>query len=803
VTGNEFPDIVLAGDEGFQLLEGGPAGWENITPEMGLPTSVVTGGFWQRPDIWAGSYAGVWPFDLELDGDLDLILGAPEAPLVARNNGDGTWGIVEPFEEVRGLTATVWGDVDGDGAPDLGIIDAEGLGLLINNREGRFQLHRVRTTTPAIAVSLADANDDGSLDVTALTADGTVVRVAHEGGVWSAAAVLEMDPQTPDSAPAALIWADLDNNGAVDAIAGGVAVLRGPDGEEARVDLPTSAVLSAADTNSDGLLDLVGLGAGNLVHLENKGGAQEYRWQAIQPRAAQVADGRINTFGVGGEVEARAGLLVTRRPIDGPSVHLGLGSNAAANVIRILWPNGTFQAEFELVAGQSALAEQRLKGSCPWLFAFDGEELTFVTDLLWRSPLGLRINGDTTAGVASTLDWVRIRGDQLAPVDGQYDLRITAELWETHFIDHVALIVVDHPPGTEAYVDEAFRFPPPATAVTLTGPAQPVTSATDDIGADVTSTVKELDGQYVAIPLGRYQGAATPHSLTLDLGSWETDPPRWLLAQGWIYPTDSSLNVAISQGSSPPSGGFGLSLEVPDEAGGWRVAREGLGFPAGKHKTMLIDLAGLAPKSGPFLVRLNSSEEIYWDRLAVASAAPHAEPQLTELSPSASTLRYRGYSYTNHSHGDAPRQSPEVPEYDRIAGTSQRWFELEGFYTRFGAVDPLLERIDDRYAILNSGDELLLRFDAPPPPPEGWLRDYVFVSDGWVKDGDYNTAHSKTVGPLPDHDHPEYTGEGLVGPIQTDPVFQMHRDDWLEFHTRYVPGQAVRRALLPREESGR
>jgi hypothetical protein len=34
-----------------------------------------------------------------------------------------------------------------------------------------------------------------------------------------------------------------------------------------------------------------------------------------------------------------------------------------------------------------------------------------------------------------------------------------------------------------------------------------------------------------------------------------------------------------------------LSLEVPDGRGGWTVARDNLGFPARRKKTILIDLA--------------------------------------------------------------------------------------------------------------------------------------------------------------------------------------------------------------------
>src|SRR5690606_39825672 len=67
-----------------------------------------------------------------------------------------------------------------------------------------------------------------------------------------------------------------------------------------------------------------------------------------------------------------------------------------------------------------------------------------------------RSNAADTAGVTQTEDWIRIGGDQLAPRNGVYDVRITAELWETHYIDHVALMVVDHPADVEVFVDERF-----------------------------------------------------------------------------------------------------------------------------------------------------------------------------------------------------------------------------------------------------------------------------------------------------------------------------------------------------------
>src|SRR4029079_13776168 len=118
-----------------------------------------------------------------------------------------------------------------------------------------------------------------------------------------------------------------------------------------------------------------------------------------------------------------------------------------------------------------------------------------------------------------------------------------------------------------------------------------------------------------------------------------------------------------------------------------------------------------------------------------------------------------------------------------------------GFYTRFGDVRELVAGVDDRYVIMNAGDELLLRFEAPAPPTDGWVRDFVLVGDGWVKDGNFNTTFSKTVLPLPLHDRPDYATP--PGRLEDDPAYQRHPEDWSVYHTRYVTPDDVRAALRP------
>ena len=87
---------------------------------------------------------------------------------------------------------------------------------------------------------------------------------------------------------------------------------------------------------------------------------------------------------------------------------------------------------------------------------------------------------------------------------------------------------------------------------------------------------------------------------------------------------------------------------------------------------------------------------------------------------------------------------------------------------------------------MNAGDELQLSFSALPAAPEGWVRDFVLIGDGWEKDGDFNTTFSNTVLPLPSHDRPDYGASAAPHDLESDPVYQRHSADWRTFHTRFV-----------------
>jgi tetratricopeptide (TPR) repeat protein len=795
-------DIVLAGAGGLRFLrQDAPAKFTDVTAQTKLASAILS-----------ARYTGAWAVDIEADGDLDIVLGSPSGPpAVLRNNGDGTFQPIHPFAGISGVRQLVWADFDGDGNPDASLIDGAGkLHFFHNDRSGNFTeqtLPAAPGTTSAIAT--ADASHNGILDLIAVQSTGSILRLANADGNWSSSEIA----QVPNAAQnlrgeLRLRTADLDNNGAFDLLLarvdktassspgsspGALIWLADDKGQLVPMQGPQGSprVFDAADITGSGHLDLLGLSAdGHPAQAANRG-TKNYNWQVIRPRAHQATgDQRINSFGIGGEIEIRSGLLVQKQAITSPQLHFGLGRQTSSEVARILWPNGTMRAEFALKADQEVVTEQRLKGSCPFLFAWNGSRMDFVKDAVpWGSAIGLRINNLGTASIAATEEWYKISRDQLVPHNGFYDLRITGELWETYYYDSLALMAVDHPSGTEIFTDERFSVPPVKLAVTSVAPPQAIKSATDDQGKNVTTTLHDLDGKYLdTFGRGQYQGVTRDHYVEIDLGdNVPASGPLWLIARGWLHPSDSSINVAIAQGSHEQP--RPLSLEVPGPHGIWVVARANLGFPAGRNKICLIDLAGVFRPGMPHKLRLRTNLEIYWDQIQWAQGLPDSPLHVTRLAASTADLHYRGFSTVNQANDS----SPEIPNYNRIASTTQQWRDLPGYYTRYGDVRQLLAGIDDRYVIMNAGDELSLRFAEQPPPPAGWVRDYVIAGDGWIKDGDYNSTYSQTVQPLPYHARTTY--DKAPGKLEDEWVYRRFPDDWNTYHTRYITADTFRNAL--------
>ena len=213
-------------------------------------------------------------------------------------------------------------------------------------------------------------------------------------------------------------------------------------------------------------------------------------------------------------------------------------------------------------------------------------------------------------------EYVRIRGDQLQPRDGRYELRITNELEEAMFLDRARLLAIDHPDDVDVFPNEGLKEAPrPAFKLYATRGAHVPRRAVDDQGRDVRPLIAERDRRwpddFATLPI---RGYAAPHTLTLDLGD---DADRAvLLLTGWTDYAFSTDNVAASQSKTVMQL---PSLQVRDAAGHWQTVDENIGFPVGRPQTVVVDMRGkwLGPSRE---VRLSTSMRIYWDQILVDSS---------------------------------------------------------------------------------------------------------------------------------------------------------------------------------------
>ncbi|CAN0570664.1 unnamed protein product, partial [Laminaria digitata] len=181
--------------------------------------------------------------------------------------------------------------------------------------------------------------------------------------------------------------------------------------------------LAFSDYNLDRDLDLFLTSSNGPLIYRNDGGHAN-RSISMQPRGLLTNNSKNNYFSIGAKVEIRAGDLYQMRVVTEPTTYFGLGKRLKADVVRIVFTNGVPQNIFSPGTDQDIIEQQILKGSCPFLYTWNGSEFVFATDILWRSALGMPtgiMGGTTTYAPASPAeDYIKIPADLLQPKEGRY-----------------------------------------------------------------------------------------------------------------------------------------------------------------------------------------------------------------------------------------------------------------------------------------------------------------------------------------------------------------------------------------------
>ncbi len=735
----------------------------------------------------AGNYSAALWMDFDHDSDLDLFLLGPKSALI-RNDGDSG------FSDQTGLFPFVDGPAVAGTSLDL-IKDTNGTDLVVTYANRAAVLYRDRLAGNFEATELP-ALEAGTVGVRAfdLDNDGWTDLLGISGGsihiYWNRSGRLEAGPKLEAKHP--VVLTDLANRGYLD-IVDGTRVLRN-DGqgrfvEAARLDsLAEAKQLAAGDLDSDGRVDLVALdGDGSLRILENEGKSAG-AWLDIA--LVGVRNARLAP---GAEVEIKADSLYQKRIYDGTPLHIGLGTFDSVDTVRITWPNGLIQNEPEQPTGKliTYKEQQRLSGSCPMIFTWNGQEFQFITDVLGVAPLGAAA-GDGVYFPVDHDEYIQIPPGALrADQNGDYEVRVTEELREVSYLDQIKLIAIDHPADTALFTNDKFKSPPyPEFRLFGVRDRQYPIRASDDHGNDVRPALLARDRVYPTDFQRDMVGIAKPHSLVMDFGPRAAPDNRAILVlSGWVDWADGSTIRRVSQDRTA---GFVMPyLQVRNARGEWQTVVEDMGVPAGKPKTIVVDLTGKF-LSASREVRIVTSLCVYWDQVFLSENVGRPRVSTAEVSMGEARLNFRGFSTPVIS---PDRTQPERFEYADWMPTSM-WNPTDGLYTRYGEVGPLLSKIDDEFVIMGSGDELRLLFPSRSLPPieKGWVREFLLFVDGWAKDGDLNTAYSQTVEPLPFHGMSGYP----YGSNEHYPRDDAHRKYQETYNTR--PALRLLRSLV--EEHG-
>ena len=752
--------------------------------------------------------------DIDHDGDVDLVIAGwadleatrdatgddgavfpgefAAAPLsLLRNNQDGTFTEItsDARLESRGhVVALVPTDFDNRRDVDLLVVNRDAPPRLFTNlRDGTFRdvaaevgLSGIDGRDPVAAVAAADLNKDDYPDFFFARASGGVFALSDGRGGFT----LTRAPEATRAATAAQLF-DYDNDGLLDLLtwsANGPHLLRNLGQEwtavtdtaglgtiEAAV-FGSAHALAASDLDVDGDTDIIAAGPEMLSFLDNAG---EPRNRSMRVQLAGLASNRL---GIGSKIQLRAGSLSGRletsatAPAVAPAdLVFGLGERPGADVVRLLWPSGTLQAEVAeppegsdpttqaalptLLASPLVVRElDRKPSSCPFLFTWNGTRFEFVTDFLGGGEMGYW-RGPGVYNAPDPVEYVRIREDQLRPRDGVFELRVTNELEEALFLDRVELVALAHPRDIELFPNEGMTASPKPFRLHAVSDLRAPAGAVDDRGHDVTERIARLDRRYAdGFTLTPFRGHADPHTLTLDLG--DAPRPAVLLLTGWTDYAFSSDNVAAHQAGVTA---VAPSLQIKGGNGRWRAANAPIGIPVGRPQTIAVDLSADLG-AGEREVRIVTNMRIYWDQILVGRGTSTEHVRITRLAPRDATLRLRGFSAEVRPHGS----EPPIYDYARVTPTSP-WKTMAGRYTRAGDVLDLLTRSDDMFVITRDGDEVAVEFEATAlePLPEGWTRTFLLHADGFSKEMDINSASPDAVEPLPFHRMTGYPyGEG-------------------------------------------
>ncbi|MCD8535388.1 MAG: FG-GAP-like repeat-containing protein [Verrucomicrobia bacterium] len=813
-TAQTYP--IQDGDSILQILTGDiqNSGFEDVLA-LGQKTTyafnLMTNGVAREQSRFAGlaEFPGShgWFADINYTGHIDLILKTGNLNthsgtnlLTLENIGNFYFYDVTSTSSIPahipGLKDLVFEDWNQDDMLDMVVAtDHSPVTLWIRQRGAGFLLStNVPTFPTADAIATADFDNDLRPDLVFAGSQGLQIHIRAQQELVTLT--------NAQSSISKIIISDLDNDGWKDILTAGESISLWRNLGQGQFDNVTGRTqlsnwhsgsirnVHPADMDQDGDTDLVvDTFQSGIQILRNQGGNQN---RQIKIRL----DGtRSNRSGLGIQIEMTAGNWRTLHTVHSVPIEIGVGQRNIIDSMSIRWSDA---ADGELDIGFDpkkpwVMTELRIAtGSCPYLYVWDGESHRFVTDLLGASPLGLPAARGFLIP-ADPMEFVELGDDsQVRPRDGFYQLQVTEELREILYLDEARLVVMDHPENVEIFAtSKLVSGPSPGHKLLAVRAGKNLESAVRSDGRNVTRAAEKVDGIMISpvkLRDPQYRGLAEPWSVELNFDKVTPMKSPILVLNGWLQFGGGMANIAGSLRKDFP---FPFpQLEFQDASSTWHPVDVEVGAPAGKTKTIVVDLTGKIPE-GTTRLRLSTGFEIHWDRISLMELAEDAIRMRQDIHPTSAHLHWRGFSAMDRDS----QSHPLSPDYGRVAQKPQWTHTPAGWCTAYGEVMELVQKMDDQLVVMNGGDELTLSFpeSALQPKSHGSRRSFFYFNVGWDKDADFHVVTGSSVDPIPWHgmDYQKYGSE----PLPAD-----KSRAWIQrWNTRWVPGLIFERNISSSE----
>ncbi len=711
--------------------------------------------------------------DLDQDGDLDLFLVHEKGKneLLA-NNMDGTFRALGASEglafDERPSRQVLVTDLDSDRDVDIVVMKVEAPHeVWTNDRVWKWR----RSSEPEWflkhpaegVVCLHDFEHATAALVT--VSDFWVTRYPLGTRDWV------MDPVEPAQVGgrAALSIADVDGDGRSEVLELRNAATRVRRGAP---DPPvTTRALDGTLTTQDGsvtipspegtlatcVLDLDATKGASMLYLRNgespmiaRPGSDRMAFAAFRLRGRDDPSQsmRSNASGIGALVAARVASHWTGATTSRTSscagqslapVPLGLGTAERADFLEIEWSDGVLQTERALCSGEVAniVETQRQLSSCPVLFAFNGSQMQFVSDLLGVGGLGYLLEPGVYSEPRPWEVFVLPQSALELDARGKYRIALAEPMEESCMLDAISLSAVDLPRGWDIAPDERLHIsgtPPTGALVAWRQSWSPTTEPALVACDGVAKELPVRDGRFI----GRLDSEAS-----VDL-SFGVDLPKikdpWLVIDGWVeYPYCQTMFAAWQAGAKYRA----PSLEARARDGTWVELVAEWGYPAGMPRRLALPIPSASLPEGCTQLRMRSNMEVYFDSIRLVEREP--------LPSAPIPLHCSGASLASVGFAKRTTMAQSRPFYDH-AQPLPLWdcrFQ-RGLYSELGPVGELLNAEDDALVVFGPGEEVAIAFD----PPEhdcapGSTRRLMLRVRGWCKDMDLFTHEGETIEPIP------------------------------------------------------